>query len=149
MTKPEIVKELQRLKRADKLLPDAVVKAARNPSNPLHDQFEWDDKVAGHKYRLWQARVLISSVTIVRDEKAEKPVPVFVSLMRDRVDEGGGYRALEEVLADEQMRGELLATALHELKAFQHRYHVYRELAGIFAEVAKLDAKISRKGVPT
>jgi hypothetical protein len=128
-----------------KLIPERRA-AARKPSNPLHDYFEWDDSKAGHKFRLWQARELIANVTIVRDEKAEKPVPVFVSLMRDRVDEGGGYRALEEVLADEQMRGELLATALHELKAFQQRYHVYRELAGIFAEVAKLDAKISRKG---
>jgi len=41
--------ELERLRRAGKgiLRPEAVVEAATDPKNVLHDQFEWDDGAAG------------------------------------------------------------------------------------------------------
>lgn len=51
------------------LTPDAVVAAAKDPANPLHEEFEWDDAVAAHKHRLSQARHLIRSVRIVEREE--------------------------------------------------------------------------------
>jgi hypothetical protein len=128
-----------------KLIPASVVAAAREPSNPLHDYFEWDDSKAGHKFRLWQARELIANVTIVRDEKAERAVPVFVSLIADRQKVGGGYRTLDDVLADPEKREELLATAVQELRAIEHRYQMFNELAGVFSEVKKVEGRVSRK----
>ena len=41
-----------------------VVAAARDPLSPLHSKFQWDDSKAAHRYRLWQARQIIASVTI-------------------------------------------------------------------------------------
>ena len=38
---------------------DGAVEAARDPTSILHREFEWDDTVAGHAYRLQQARALI------------------------------------------------------------------------------------------
>lgn len=58
--------------------PAAVVEAARSKKSPLHDRFEWDDSVAGHQYRLQQARHLIKLLRIDRPEKAETRTVAFV-----------------------------------------------------------------------
>jgi hypothetical protein len=47
------------------LRPTAVVSYARPKRSPLHDEFEWNDKVAGEQFRLQQARRLIR-VTVRR-----------------------------------------------------------------------------------
>jgi hypothetical protein len=47
-----------------KLTPDIVVKDAASPKSVLHGFFTWDDKKAGHKCRLSEARKLIASVEI-------------------------------------------------------------------------------------
>lgn len=66
LKQPEILKALQEIERANgALTPQAVVDAARCRSHPLHSCFEWDDKIAGEKYRLEQARALIRSVRVV------------------------------------------------------------------------------------
>ena len=41
-----------------------VVQAAQNAKSPMHDCFEWDDKVASAAWREEQARVLIRSVRV-------------------------------------------------------------------------------------
>jgi hypothetical protein len=61
------------------LSPDAVLKDARNPKSPLHDEFEWDDSAAAHQYRVDQARALIArvKVEIVTTERVIR-VPAYV-----------------------------------------------------------------------
>jgi hypothetical protein len=41
------------------LTPKIVVNAARKKDSPLHDRFEWNNAVAGEKYREVQAAELI------------------------------------------------------------------------------------------
>ncbi len=48
--------------RKGNVSPEGVVKAARNPTNPLYMCFEWDDAVAAHEHRLAVARSLIREV---------------------------------------------------------------------------------------
>jgi hypothetical protein len=47
-----------------RLTPRLIVDEARNPDHPLHTRFEWDDSVAGEKWRREQARALIRSVAV-------------------------------------------------------------------------------------
>jgi hypothetical protein len=56
------------------LKPSFVVKKAKPKSSPIHDFFEWDDKVASLKYREWQARYLLGEIEVVEiiDDKEEK-----------------------------------------------------------------------------
>jgi hypothetical protein len=60
------LKILEKLEKEDALTPDNVVQEARSPDSPLHDKFEWDDDVAAHQHRLYQARKLIGSIKIER-----------------------------------------------------------------------------------
>ena len=72
------------------LTPAIVVGAARPRNHPLHDRFEWNNRVAGPKYREVQAKELIRSVKIAYvDPNVEEPMTVraFVS-----IPDGAGHR---------------------------------------------------------
>jgi hypothetical protein len=61
-------------------IPKRVVEAARNPSNFLHKEFEWDDSVAAQLQREDRARELIREVRVmvIKGEK-RVAVPTYVS----------------------------------------------------------------------
>jgi len=143
-----VVESLDEIRRTNGglLRPLHVVSAAKSAKHPLHGHFCWDDGKAAHRYRLLQARWLIKvSVTIL--EPDTKPVPVFVSLVQDRKQQDGGYRALVDVMSDADLRAKLLSQAFAEFDSWQAKYHALEQLAPIFAaaEKAKRKAKHARR----
>lgn len=124
------------------LRPEDVVKFARNKRSALHGEFEWDDAKASAEYRLEQARRVIRvSVTVLPSPHADQePVRAYVSIASDRVQPGGGYRALAEVMSDDQMRAELVNEALGEVKRWRRKYERLRELVPIFKAIDKVEA---------
>ena len=69
-----------------------VVHIAKDEESPLHPYFEWDDKAAGHEYRLIQARQLLRRVRVEYDDKPVRLVHVNVSYSDDGDgDPGAGY----------------------------------------------------------
>jgi len=63
--KESVYTEIKRLAgRSGKITAERVLEVARNPSNPLHGEFQWNDAIAAHGYRLEQARELIRTVKI-------------------------------------------------------------------------------------
>lgn len=85
---------------ADELLAEAKAKKTAN-GRDLHGYFDWDDKSAGYKYRLDQARELLRSVkvhittehfnieapAIIRDPGKSSGEPGYISVARLRNDE--------------------------------------------------------------
>ena len=55
-----------------------LVDTARPTSSPIHDAFEWDDSIAGEKYRLIQADTWIRNVTIIIEDKEDVFIDVSV-----------------------------------------------------------------------
>ncbi len=142
-----VVRELKRIAKENRgiLMPVTVVDAARPKSSPLHSRFEWDDKVAGHSFRLHQARQLISiTVDVIRG--TEEQAEVFVSLSSDRKGNRGGYRIVADVMSDAQLRKQLLDDALAELESFRNKYQRLKELTAIFQAIKKLRSKNRKKG---
>jgi hypothetical protein len=132
----ETFKALKKLmKRDGKLHPRTVVDEARDESSPLHKHFEWDDSIAGEKYRLEQARTLICNVRIIPDEGSKKSVRAFVNLLPERFD-GGGYRLASEVIGNAELRQQLIKTAIIELAAWRKRHSDLMDLAGPVWELA-------------
>lgn len=129
--------ELQRIYDENRhLTPQLVVAAARDPLSPLHAQFEWDDSVAGEKYREQQAQHLIRRVKIVyrtTPEGEEKKVRAWVAVPQDdalnRV-----YMPTEEALSDDFTRRLLLKDMEREWLAFRRRYEHMAEFAAMVAE---------------
>lgn len=70
----QVVRELY--EKHGKVETTALIEAAKPKYSPAHAGFEWDNKIAGHQYRLWQARKWIRVITVIRDEKEERLVHV-------------------------------------------------------------------------
>lgn len=143
--KDRIHRELERIriKSGGLLRPEAVVEAARNPKSPLHSRFCWNDRKAAHEYRLWQARELIRvHVCVLRSDV--KPVRTYVSLIPDR-HVGNGYRAVVDVLADADLREQLLAQARDEMRRFRAKYAALRELADVFEAMTSAERRLAKR----
>jgi hypothetical protein len=141
--------ELRALMRDDGTLnPVDVVDAARKKSSALHDRFTWDDAEAGKLRRLDESHELIRVVRVqfsIAEGKPPIDVRAFVSLGSDRLNEGGGYRQIETVMSDAQLRSELLRTALMELQSLQKRYGHLSKLAQVFAAAENVGKRQTRR----
>lgn len=150
MHKTDLIKqELEALAEANNglLRPETVVEFASNPDTALHSRFEWDDTEAAKRYRIWQARQIIKVTVDVLPNENETVYQVFVSLKDDRRN-GGGYRALVDVMSDDQMRRQLLTQAANDFKLWQKKYQQLKELAPVFDQMAEVIEKAQIEAVP-
>src|SRR5258706_14050863 len=98
--------EALRLKSKDGLLHwQAVVSAARHPTNVLHRYFDWSRAKAMDVYLQQQAQTLIASYTIVAVTAQGDQIRTrgYVALTTDR-ESGGGYRSVLDVLSDRDLK---------------------------------------------
>ncbi len=118
------------LSRLSEITPDAVVEKARDPKTALHRCFEWDDSEAAERYRLWQARMVVRCVEVVRVE-FPRPRPKYVSV----VDAQGNraYQAVEVVVSDADLHGRAVDEALARLEALRVEYVDLVELAEVWS----------------
>jgi hypothetical protein len=97
--------ELRRIHDANggELTPEVVVASAKPVNSPLHSRFEWDDSVAGHKYRLVQAGELIREqrVEYARDRRGPKSVRAYTSTYEVGAPSPGVYKATEDVVTND------------------------------------------------
>jgi hypothetical protein len=119
-----------------------VVDEARNPDNPLHDRFEWDDEVCGESYRLMQAGQLLRQWkgSIVKQDPVTKAVDIKTtrrvqSTGTQRKEAGGGYETVERIMADPEKRADMIRTVLRELGAYRKRYADIAALSDIWAAI--------------
>lgn len=125
-----LTKELKTLEEKNgSLTPQAVVTAASSPDSVLHGFFQWDDTVAAREYRLWQARQMIASVTVIvegRKTDAYFNVRAEVDVVPQR-----GYFSVDAVLSKQEIYQQVLETALSELEYWQKKFSQLKELRGI------------------
>jgi hypothetical protein len=138
-------KEVERIRKANggDVDPEAIVQAAKAKRNPLHNEFEWDDKVAAHEYRLHRGRVLLSSIVVIRDDVvSDRPQRVYhhVKKKSEHPEEKPKrvYRTAEQCLQDDDTRAELLGRALKELISFRNRYRDLQELAVVLRGIDQI-----------
>ena len=119
-------------RRCGELTPQIVVDEARPEGAPLHSRFEWDDAVAGEKYRLTQASALIRVVRIeytTSESDEKKFIRAFSSLHESGEPDRQGYAPTEEVLADPVTRQVLLRTMQRDIATLKKRYGHLAEFA--------------------
>ncbi len=120
------------------LTPQVVVEDASNVGSPLHRCFEWNDDKAAHQFRLSQARKLIGSIVVaqIEDRPLGEEVRAFVHLTA----EASRYEAVEVVMRNVDMRGEVLDRARREIALWRARYAAYDEFAMLIAEIDRVTA---------
>lgn len=102
-----------------------VIEKARDVRSVMHNMFEWDDAIAGEKYRESQAKQIIRMLVVVDDkEENTEPVRYYVSTYnRDQT-----YTPTRLIVRDEDAYQNLLKAALAELMAFKKKYATLNEL---------------------
>ena len=128
-----VLSELQAIEESTGILQpkNVVVWAKKHPKSDLYNQFDWDDKSAAGKYRIWQARQLIAiQITVMKGKKSDINISAFISLTSDRQE--GGYRSMVSVLSDGEMREQMLMDAKAEMEVFKRKYKQLVELTKVF-----------------
>lgn len=134
--------EIQRLasEHDQRLDAETVLAEAENPASPLHAEFEWDDTEAARQHRLQQARCLMNAIRVTFE--TPKKQDITISVMTAVSKPGGSsrscdYTPLHFAMGDEDLRAEVLKTALRELAAFKRKYVELSELAQVIAVIDK------------
>lgn len=118
----------------EEVTPANVLEKARNKRTELHKCFEWNDSVAGEKYRLIQARDIIRHFVIYTPD--EENLPKIRSYQIST--ECTRYEPTRMFLQNPDEYTELLKRAKNELEAFKQRYKTLTELETIFEEIDRL-----------
>ena len=115
-----------------RLTPSDLVEVSRPKNAPLHDEFEWDDKVAAEKWREETGRLMISNIVVVPDEQPDpQPTRIYFNIERGTKE----YIPTEVIFSDEAKKQRLLEIALRELQSFREKYKTLNELAGVMTAI--------------
>ena len=129
----EAGKVCEELESSVGLTKETLLDASRAEDAPLHKAFEWDDSVAGEKYRLMQSGKIIRNLRIVSTSPKKattEPVRAFVTTQKSNK-ELHKYESVMSVVRDDTKRDALLNIALKDLQNFKRKYSVLSELRGV------------------
>jgi hypothetical protein len=101
-----------------------IVEAAAAEEHPLHPHFEWDDAVAGPKYRLQQARALVRVVKLefVGARGHPEEIRVFHSVQSANSPTGRAYVHLDDIKANEVLTQQPKRQMEMEWRALKRKY---------------------------
>lgn len=113
----------------DNASPQEIVEKARDTSTELHKCFDWNDSIAGEKWRLEQARK-ITYFLVIQEEQIPENRPEIRYFMKPKKQEG--YKPTEIVIKVQDEYQALLTQAWAELQIFKKKYECLKELQEIF-----------------
>ena len=119
----------------EELTPENVLSYAEDEDTELHKCFCWDNDEAAHRYRLIQARQIIQSFVITREEPEEDTPKIRAFQITT---ERNVYQPTRMFLQNRDEYKDLIARAKQELAAFKQRYKMLSELENIFNEIDRL-----------
>jgi hypothetical protein len=126
----EAYKEISTL---DEITVENVVELASNESSVIHDEFEWDNEIAGGEWRKFQARRLIQNL-VVEVEEPETKEPVQIRVLHTTPDRHD-YKPVEFFVKNVDEHQKLLNQAKRELESFKKKYYSLVELTPVFEAI--------------
>ncbi len=114
------------------ITPQKIVDRARPKNSPNHSVFEWNNKVAGEKYRLEQSKLAVRNVkAIYEDEQGEeKEIRAWTSIVDPDPDSKKRvYVDTFEAMNEKEIREQMLMQALQGLISWRKKWAEYAELA--------------------
>ncbi len=96
--------------------------AKENVDSELYKCFEWDDTIAGEKYRLTQATKVISSISFVIQENPLKKQKVYYSIKTEKKDVCN-FKNIKDILENDEEYYALCDKAKRELTNCKNNYN--------------------------
>lgn len=118
---------------------DRMIEDARDPENPMHTHFTWDDTKAAHERRRDQARKLIQSVRFRYEvEERTYEAPMFVHNVDDN--RKSGYVETVTLLSDEEKAYDSLKMEFERVRGAMRRA---RTVAAVLSLEDELDGLLA------
>jgi hypothetical protein len=128
--KADAQKAYEEISQLEQITAENIVDLARDENSVLHNDFEWNDEIAGQKYRLMQAQQMVRMFVFTPRKEEHSPTRVFQISNAPRV-----YKPIVFFTKNEDEYQSLLKRAKAELQAFKQRYKSLTELDKIFEEI--------------
>lgn len=128
---------------AGRIIPSVVVEESRPEEAPLHAGFTWDDAVAAEMHREDEARRMIRSYVVVRQDHRGRDVEEIanVSVARPFDADGPAYMPARQAMEDPDLRARIVAYAQRQLEGWEARYGHLQELAHVVAAIREARAE--------
>lgn len=138
---PDVVgKVFEQLESTDDgLTCKSLVDASRDEGAPLHSYFEWDDAIAGEKYREVQAGRIIRAVMWRSDDNEESKEPQVRGWLPVTQGEKRSYVNVQLVASTPEYLDQILSDAYRDAAAFKRKYSALKEVAVIISAIQSLD----------
>lgn len=118
-------------KRDGVIRPQTLVRDAESKRHPMHGEFEWDNSKGGHYWRVHQARNIINSIVVDVMDVGMQAYEVVIPVQNG---ERKGYYPIQEIMSDDDLRGQVVKRAVSFIKHWQAKYNSYKELDGLINE---------------
>jgi len=118
----KVGEELEEVERNQSITAEHVLEyAERHKDSELHKCFEWNDTEASRKYRLYQARQIICSISVEVKEEPRKIQRVYVSV-KDIDTSDRKFKNIKEVLENDEEYRQLVEKAKMDLERCRDKY---------------------------
>ena len=126
----KVAKHIAKLeKKYGEVSAEVFLESARSEKSEMHTLFEWDDKAAAEKYRIAQARIIISSIRV--NVVSEDTEPVITKAFVQYEAKQSGYISICKAMEDKEKRENVMEQAKKELRWFTEKYKSFDELSGV------------------
>lgn len=117
----KVGKELEKIEKDEKLTSSNVVQYAQtNKKSELYKCFEWNNEVAGEKFRLFQANQILQSISIIINESENEVTKAFVNIKT--VEEEKVFKNIVDVLSNDDEYNQLKQKAERDFVSYKKKY---------------------------
>lgn len=145
----EHIDEILRIHNEEGLTAETLLENSKDKDNIFHNLFEWDNKSAGEKWRLQQARLIINEIRVTIGERelyAFENIRVNINPESNQsnvlIETNRFYEPIIEILNDEDKKKQLIDRALREINYWKQRNIQLNELRPIFKAIEKTTKKV-------
>jgi hypothetical protein len=135
-----VAQEIMSIGDKDDVRPQQIVEYAKNENTELHKCFTWNNHEASEKWRLHEARDIVTQLVIVKVNKEsgkKEPTDIRVFYKTD-ASHSTGYKPTTLIMKKVDEYEKLLNMAKTELKWFRKKYSNLSELEKVFEAIDEL-----------
>lgn len=137
-----VTSRLNYLAEKGRLTPQAVEKDARNPASPLHGCFEWDTEKAAYRFRIMQARKIITRYSVTVTSESRILQAPYAVRDPDRPSRSSGYVRTVELQTDTDRARSVLLDEIGKLDAQMRRVTALAAAFGLEQELDELRQRV-------
>lgn len=123
----KVGEELEEIERAGVINPEHLIEyAERHKESELYKCFEWNNDEASRKYRIYQARQIISSISIEIKEEPKEIQKIYFSV-NDSETKEKRYKNITEIINNNDEYSQIIDKAKKEFIRCKEKYEFLLE----------------------